>query len=43
MLSLTARWSEALDVRDFWSAFFACLIISAITTLVNVLTQKSRR
>ena len=43
MLSLTARWSSALDVRDFWSAFFACLIISAITTIVNVLTQKSKR
>jgi putative membrane protein len=43
MLSLTARWSEALDVRDFWSAFFACLIISAITTVVNLFTQKSRR
>ena len=43
MLSLTARWSEALDVRDFWSAFFACLVISAVTTVVNLLTQKSRR
>ena len=43
MLSLTARWSSALDVSDFWSAFFACLIISAITTIVNVLTQKSKR
>ena len=43
MLSLTARWSEALDVRDFWSAFFACLIISAITAIVNTLTQKSQR
>ena len=43
MLSLTARWSSALDVSDFWSAFFACLIISAITTIFNVLTQKSKR
>jgi putative membrane protein len=43
MLSLTARWSNALDVQDFWSAFFACLIISAITTIVNALTQKSKR
>jgi putative membrane protein len=42
MLSLTARWSDALDVRDFWSAFFACLIISAITAIVNTLTQKSK-
>ena len=43
MLSLTARWSTALDVRDFWSAFFACLVISAITTVVNTLTGKSKR
>lgn len=43
MLSLTARWSTALDVSDFWSAFFACLIISAITTVVNSLTKKSKR
>ncbi len=43
MLSLTARWSQALEVRDFWSALFACLIISAITTVVNLFTQKSRR
>jgi putative membrane protein len=43
MLSLTARWSSALDVQDFWSALFACLVISAITTVVNVLTQKSKR
>ena len=43
MLSLTARWSSALDVSDFWSALFACLVISAVTTVVNALTQKSRR
>ena len=33
MLSLTARWSEKLDVTGFWSALFASLIISGITTL----------
>lgn len=33
MLSLTARWSEKLDVTGFWSALFASLIISAITTI----------
>jgi putative membrane protein len=33
MLSLTARWSEKLDVSGFWSALFASLIISAITTV----------
>jgi putative membrane protein len=33
MLSLTARWSTKLDITGFWSALFASLIISAITTL----------
>ena len=33
MLSLTARWSEKLEVTGFWSALLASLIISVITTL----------
>ena len=33
MLSLTARWSEKLEVTGFWSALFASLIISVLTTL----------
>jgi putative membrane protein len=33
MLSLTARWSTKLDITGFWSALFASLIISVITTL----------
>ena len=33
MLSLTARWSEKLDVTGFRSALFASLIISVITTI----------
>lgn len=33
MLSLTARWSDKLDVTGFWSALLASLIISAITTV----------
>jgi putative membrane protein len=39
MLSLTARWSEKLEVTGFWSALFASLIISVITTLFK-LTKK---
>jgi putative membrane protein len=35
MLALTARWSDKLDVTGFWSALFASLIISAITTLAK--------
>ena len=33
MLSLTARWSEKLEVTGFWSALCASLIISVITTV----------
>ena len=33
MLSLTARWSEKLEVTGFLSALLASLIISVITTL----------
>jgi putative membrane protein len=35
MLILTARWSERLDVKDFWSALWASLIISLITTIIT--------
>jgi len=35
MLSLTARWSEKLEVIGFWSALFASLIISVITTILK--------
>lgn len=42
MLTLAAGWSDKLDVTGFWSAFFASLIISAITTLLRGLTSRSR-
>jgi putative membrane protein len=35
MLMLTARLSDALDVKDFWSALAASLIISIVTTIAN--------
>jgi putative membrane protein len=35
MLSLTARWSENLEITGFWSALFASLIISLITTILK--------
>ena len=43
MLSLTARWSDALDVRDFWSALWASLIITAVTALLRGIFKKSRK
>jgi putative membrane protein len=33
MLALTARWSDKLDISGFWSALFASLLISAITSI----------
>lgn len=42
MLSLTARWSEKLDVTGFWSALFASLIISAITTVFKSLKSSAK-
>ena len=35
MLALTARWSTALDIKDFWSAVFASLIISIVSSLLR--------
>lgn len=41
MLSLTARWSDKLDVNGFWSALFASLIISTITTVFKASKKKA--
>jgi putative membrane protein len=41
MLMLTARWSEKLDVTNFWSALGASLIISIVSTfLIQLAKQK---
>ena len=40
MLSLTDIWSEKLTINGFWSAFFAALIISIITTAFKALSKK---
>lgn len=41
MLSLTARWSEKLDVTSFGSALLASLIISAIVGILSRLYKKA--
>lgn len=41
MLSLTDIWSEKLAVNGFWSAIFASLIISVITTSFRALAKKA--
>jgi len=35
MLMLTARWSEKLDVTNFWSALWASLLISLAQFIVS--------
>ena len=41
ILVLVARWSDKLDVNNFWSAIFAALVISVITRLISGVTQKA--
>ena len=41
MLMLTARWSDRLDVTNFWSALGASLIISVISTSIVSIFKKS--
>lgn len=41
MLMLTARWSSALYVKDFWSALFASLIISLVTAFLRGFYRKT--
>lgn len=40
MLMLTARWSDRLDINNFWSALLASLIISSVTIFLNQLFKK---
>jgi len=41
MLMLVSRWSENLEIEDFWSAVFAAIIISVITRLVSSFGTKA--
>jgi putative membrane protein len=41
MLMLVARWSDKLDVTNFWSAIVAAIIISVITRLVSHVGKKA--
>jgi putative membrane protein len=41
ILMLVARWSDKLDVTNFWSAIFAALVISVITRLISGITKKA--
>jgi uncharacterized membrane protein YvlD (DUF360 family) len=37
---LVARWSESLDVNNFWSAVFAAVAISLVTRVVTSFNKK---
>jgi putative membrane protein len=41
ILMLVARWSESLDVNNFWSAVFAAVIISIVTPIVSSFGKKA--
>ena len=43
MLSLTARWSSSLDVKDFWTALWASLVISVVMSILRGLFKKPRK
>jgi len=43
MLMLTARWSDRLDINNFWSALFASLIILFVITVLNQLFKKATK
>ena len=40
MLMLVSRWSEKLEVENFWAAIFAAIVISVITRLVSSVGAK---
>ena len=42
ILMLVSRWSDKLDVSNFWSAILAALVISLVTRVVTNVNKKSR-
>jgi putative membrane protein len=40
MLMLVSRWSDELEVKNFWAAIFAAIIISVVTRLVSSVGTK---
>ena len=41
MLMLIARWSDKLEVNNFWTAIFAAIIISVVTRLFSTVAKKA--
>jgi putative membrane protein len=42
MLELTARWSTAIDIKNFWSALLASLIITVVSAALKGTVVKGR-
>ena len=40
MLQITARWSEKLDINNFWSALLASIVISIVTSFLGTFYKK---
>jgi putative membrane protein len=40
MLMLVSRWSDKLEVDNFWSAVFAAIVISLVTRVVTSINKK---
>jgi putative membrane protein len=43
ILMLVSRWSEKLEIDNFWSAIFAAVIISVVTKVVTSSNKKAPR
>ena len=41
ILMLVSRWSDKLEVNNFWSAIFAAVVISLVTRLVSNVGKKA--
>ena len=41
ILMLVARWSDSLEVKSFWSAIFAAIVISIVTRVVTSINKKT--
>ena len=41
LMMLIARWSDKLEVNNFWTAIFAAIIISVVTRLVSTVGKKA--
>jgi putative membrane protein len=43
ILILVSRWSEKLEVNGFWTAVFASIIISVVTSVLSQIGKPSKK